>query len=337
MTYTSQEERWAIIAHWKQNGNSHITARELKLTVKVVDRWIRRYETTGDVSDAQKSGRLRKLNASAAKKALKLLLEREHGNSAAVAQMLYAYGCVNQQFSRRTVTRSAHKAAKAEGMKIKHVQGRPRKKLTAATMQKRVAFCTAMMRMNWMNALFTDRKKFHFSYPGCKVTAGAWVLEGQSLEVPTVNHAQCQNVYAGITAFGMTKLHIVAGSSGHQNKQGRAAKNITSMEYGQQDNDPTHKAAKPEVEQWNAKHASSMKLLMGWPPSNSPDLNPIENFWSYLQAKVNKRGCKTFSEFKVALEAEAESVPTTYFLSLVKSMPDRIRACLTLNGEKTKY
>lgn len=216
-----------------------------------------------------------------------------------------------------------------------------------------------------MNVLFTDRKKFHFSYPGCKVTAGAWVLEGQSLEVPTVNHAQCQNVYAGITAFGMTKLHIVAGSSGHktsyQNKQGKVAKNITSMEYGQvvkstflpqgkrifssqgisswvlqQDNDPTHKAAKPEVEQWNAKHASSMKLLMGWPP-NSPDLNPIENFWSYLQAKVNKRGCKTFSEFKVALEAEAESVPTTYFLSLVKSMPDRIRACLTLNGEKTKY
>ncbi|GAX85407.1 hypothetical protein CEUSTIGMA_g12823.t1, partial [Chlamydomonas eustigma] len=320
MTYTSQEERWAIIAHWKQNGNSHITARELKLTVKVVDRWIRRYETTGDVSDAQKSGRPRKLNASAAKKALKLLLEREHGNSAAVAQMLYASGDVNQQVSRRTVTRSAHKAAKAEGMKIKHVQGRPRKKLTAATMQKRVAFCTAMMRMNWMNVLFTDRKKFHFSYPGCKVTAGAWVLEGQSLEVPTVNHAQCQNVYAGITAFGMTKLHIVAGSSGHktsyQNKQGKVAKNITSMEYGQvvkstflpqgkrifssqgisswvlqQDNDPTHKAAKPEVEQWNAKHASSMKLLMGWPP-NSPDLNPIENFWSYLQAKVNKRGCK---------------------------------------------
>ncbi|GAX76509.1 hypothetical protein CEUSTIGMA_g3954.t1 [Chlamydomonas eustigma] len=333
MTYTSQEERWAIIAHWKQNGNSHITARELKLTVKVVDRWIRRYETTGDVADAQKSGRPRKLNASAAKKALKLLLEREHGNSAAVAQMLYASGDVNQQVSRRTVTRSAHEAAKVEGMKIKHVQGRPRKKLTAATMQKRVAFCTAMMRMNWMNVLFTDRKKFHFSYPGCNVTAGAWVLEGQSLEVPTVNHAQCcQNVYAGITAFGMTKLHIVADSSGHktsyQNKQGQVAKNITSIEYGQQDNDPTHKAAKPEVEQWNAKHASSMKLLMGWPP-NSSDLNPIENFWGYLQAKVNKRGCKTFSEFKVALDTEAESAPTTYFQILVKSsMPDRIRACL---------
>ncbi|GAX79591.1 hypothetical protein CEUSTIGMA_g7032.t1 [Chlamydomonas eustigma] len=50
----------------------------------------------GDVADAQKSGRPRKLNASAAKKALKLLLEREHGNSAAVAQMLYASGDVNQ-------------------------------------------------------------------------------------------------------------------------------------------------------------------------------------------------------------------------------------------------
>jgi hypothetical protein len=56
MPYISQEERWAIIAHWKQNEDSHTTARELKLTFKVFQRWIQQYEATRDVEDAQESG-----------------------------------------------------------------------------------------------------------------------------------------------------------------------------------------------------------------------------------------------------------------------------------------
>jgi hypothetical protein len=46
--------------------------------------------------------------------------------------MLYASGDINHPVIRRTISRRAHKVAKEEGMKIKHVQGRHRKKLTAA-------------------------------------------------------------------------------------------------------------------------------------------------------------------------------------------------------------
>ena len=104
----------------------------------------------------------------------------------------------------------------------------------------------------------------------------------------------------------------------------------------QQDNDPTHKAALPVVKQWNAQHASSVSVLQPWPP-NSPDLNPIENFWSYLQAKLDARGCTTFEQFSAAVHIEAKAVPTDYFAKLVASMPKRLAKCIELGGGKTKY
>jgi hypothetical protein len=90
------------------------------------------------------------------------------------------------------------------------------------------------------------------------------------------------------------------------------------------------------VDAWNEKHASSVSVLQPWPP-NSPDLNPIENFWSYLQAKLDARGCATFDQFKAAVKMEAKAVPKDYFSKLVGSMPKRLTECIALGGGKTKY
>jgi hypothetical protein len=97
----------------------------------------------------------------------------------------------------------------------------------------------------------------------------------------------------------------------------------------QQDNDPAHRAAGPIVQQWNAQHASSVSVLQNW-PANSPDLNPIENY---------ARGCRTFSEYREALETEARLVPRAYayFSKLVGSMPKRLADCIQLEGDKTEY
>lgn len=52
---------------------------------------------------------------------------------------------------------------------------------------------------------------------------------------------------------------------------------------------------------------------------NNPDLNPIENFWSHPQWKVEANGCRVFSEFREALEAWAAWVPPASFFKLVES------------------
>ena len=172
-------------------------------------------------------------------------------------------------------------------------------------------------------------------------------------------------VYAGITPYGMTKLHEVAGTSQQQttfhNKHGSLARNITADEYEhvlevtllpegtrlfssngisswvfQQDNDPTHRSAADVILKYNRRHGTSISLLPNWPP-NSPDLSLIENVWGYMQARLNARGCKTFQEFQAAVHEEARGISRDHARSLFASMGQRLRSCIQNGGDRTRY
>jgi DDE superfamily endonuclease len=367
MAYTSEKERHAIVAYWELTGSVAGAQKLSKQPVKVVRRWIQRFRDTGAVKDAPKSGRRPLLSAAAGKLALDQLLSGEAGGAKSVARNLHAAGHTTEAVSKQTIVRAASKVAEEGGGKLRALRGKPAQQLSDATMGERLQFCEDNRTRGWGTVIFTDRKKFPFSYPGVKVHPVTWVVEGSKRSRRTaraVNHAQVVNVYAGICKYGVTRFHVVAGTSGHRtaykNKKGQVARNITASEYEavvkqtflpegtrlfsnhglstwtlQQDNDPTHRAAGPIVQQWNAQHASSVSILENWPAS-SPDLNPIENFWGYLQRKMDAKGCRTFSEYRAALETEARLVPHVYFSKLVGSMPKRMADCIKLEGGKTK-
>ena len=365
MGYASIEQRWAIIARWKETHSFAATAKGLGLRVELVQRWVRRYQATGQVDEAPKPGRKPALTAAAARQAYNLLVNVGAGGAKSVAHELHRSGHTSKQVDRRTVIRAVRKLGAKRGEQIVALQGKPGNRLSDATRQKRLAFSRANLGRGWSNVLFTDRKKFLFSYPGVKVHAVTWGVKGVRREVQRVNHATVVNAYAGISKYGVTSFHLVAGTSKQQapykNMKGTAARNITADEYKdvvkgtllpkgsmmfsrqgvsswllQQDNDPSHRSAQPVVEQWNALHGSSVAILSNWPPS-SPDLNPIENFWGHMQAKVDAKGCRSFSEFKAAVISEAKHVPTAYFSKLVGSMPKRLAKCIKLGGDKTGY
>ena len=365
MGYTSKEERWAIVTKWKETGCIKKVCGARKQSQKVVKRWLQRFADTGAVENEPKPGRNPILSDTAVAQASEWLLGTQHGGCKSVAQALHTSGKSSKLVDRRTVSRAVVKHKAKDGIKIRPLSGKPRKQLTAVNKAKRLAFCKKNLRRCWKTTLFTDRKKFPFYYPGQKVQAVSWGVEGAPREAPAVNHAQVVNLYAGISIHGITKLHIVTGTSSHKttykNKLGKAARNITTSEYKdvvestflpggrklfsmhgvstwtlQQDNDPTHKAAHGVVAAWNAKHASSVNVLQPWPP-NSPDLNPIENLWGYLEAEMNKKGCATFAAYKEELQKLAKSLPLTYLSKLVRSMPNRLAECIRLGGDKTRY
>ena len=52
-------------------------------------------------------------------------------------------------------------------------------------------------------------------------------------------------------------------------------------------------------------------------------LSPIENMWAWVEARVNKMGCKTYVEYQAAVVKTIESVPKEVCASLVNSMFDK--------------
>ena len=73
-------------------------------------------------------------------------------------------------------------------------------------------------------------------------------------------------------------------------------------------------------------------------PSNSPDLNIIENVWKMIKLRLNRKSIKS----KNALIYEAQKIwndliTTDLIEKLAESMPNRINSVLESNGGATKY
>ena len=62
-------------------------------------------------------------------------------------------------------------------------------------------------------------------------------------------------------------------------------------------------------------------------PAKSPDLNPIENLWEYLERKLEKLPT-TLSQLWDTINDLWENTPMEIIQNLVSSMPQRIKAVL---------
>ena len=66
-------------------------------------------------------------------------------------------------------------------------------------------------------------------------------------------------------------------------------------------------------------------------------MNPIENLWAWVQAKVDAQGCKSFTEFKEQVDVVLKTVPTSVLEALVGSMKGRIDKVVQLKGGRLAY
>ena len=99
----------------------------------------------------------------------------------------------------------------------------------------------------------------------------------------------------------------------------------------QQDNDPKH-TAKKTVEFLEKQNVN----VLDW-PSQSPDLNPIENLWSILDRKIGERSFTRKEALKEAVQKAWCEMDIKQTKSLVESMPTRLRLVIEAKGGPTKY
>ena len=100
----------------------------------------------------------------------------------------------------------------------------------------------------------------------------------------------------------------------------------------QQDNDPKHtsRVAKEFLKE-------NFPEVMDW-PSNSPDLNPIENLLGIVKHCVEKRISmpSNISELEQYM-VEWENIPNEFLTNLISSMRDCCQQVIDNNGERINY
>ena len=106
----------------------------------------------------------------------------------------------------------------------------------------------------------------------------------------------------------------------------------------QQDNDPKH-TAKIVTEFLTTPNEFFPPFeVMTW-PSQSPDLNPIENLWEELDHQVRQRQTTKTSpaKFFEILKDCWDNISPAITQNLVNSMPRRVAAVIKNRGGPTKY
>lgn len=106
-----------------------------------------------------------------------------------------------------------------------------------------------------------------------------------------------------------------------------------------------HDNAKAHIEKGNSRYLLSKQVesngrmrVLEW-PSNSPDLNPIENLWHYLKDKLEKYESRPTSLDNLweRIKKEWEAIPQEMLRNLAESMPNRVDEVIDKHGWSVKY
>ena len=84
------------------------------------------------------------------------------------------------------------------------------------------------------------------------------------------------------------------------------------------------------------KKAAGVWTVMNW-PSQSTDLNPIEQIWELIDRKLDKLHVKTKEILWLEVKRCWESVIVEVLKKYIETMPERCRAIIKGRGGHTKY
>ncbi|PKY25042.1 hypothetical protein RhiirB3_439825 [Rhizophagus irregularis] len=76
-----------------------------------------------------------------------------------------------------------------------------------------------------------------------------------------------------------------------------------------------------------------LKKISEW-PSNSPDLNLIENLWAIIKSKVEKRMPNNLDDLENFMIEEWENIPENALINFSSSMRRRCELIIENNGER---
>ena len=325
-----EETKWRAVILWKDKKLSpYAIGKKLKIRKESAANIIEKYQETKSVKDRPRSGRKRKLSASQRKEVVRMAKRKKTAPQ------------ISRALDNKVVDRTIQRTLKEEGFfygKIKKIE-----KLTKAQKAHRVEYCKEMKGYNWNTVLFSDEKTFQLG-------AGpdyAWQKPGNRLTREVVNHAPKLHVWGAIGAHVKAKLYFFQENLNSELYRTILGKKLAEKALTYSNKCPKHLVGNWQFLQDNSavhKAKKSMKFLSELVgnriidhPAKSPDLNPMEDMWSYLDWKVKNAKITTIRALKIVLQREWNDLPCTKIRKSVDSMERRTKECRDSGGNRLPY
>lgn len=194
----------------------------------------------------------------------------------------------------------------------------------------------------WSKVIWSDESKFELFGSTRRQTVWRKNCDSHKSELTqaTVKHSKYIMVWGCFSALGLGHLTEICGKMNAEMYKNTINEHLfeSASEMGilndfifQQDNDPKHTSRlfKSYIKEKGI-------MCLSW-PSQSPDLNPIENLWDELDRRILQIKRKSFSEFKTALFSVWSEIGINIIQNLIKSMPKRLKLVIDAKGGAINY
>jgi transposase len=322
MTKTYNE---TLLTLW---DNGIHNAKELhKLTnipLSTIYRKIEKIKKNGSLKHAGGNGRPKKITASASRALGQYV---RHDTSLSTRTLARKLENIGVEVSYRTIGR--HLSS------VGYVKRIPKATpmLTEAHKLKRVEWARKHINDRWNKTMFTDETAFQLF----RNTVERWYKGERPVRRMPKDRTKIM-AWGGFCVKGKTSLFCfrqIMNAEFYVEILRTHVPEMSQMLSGrwrfQQDNDPKHtsRLAKAFLQE-------NFPIVLDW-PSNSPDLNPIENLWSIVKSKVEKRMPKNLDDLENFMVEEWQNIPDSVLINLSNSMKRRCELIIEKNGERIPY
>ncbi|KAJ6646540.1 Transposable element Tcb2 transposase [Pseudolycoriella hygida] len=330
--HLSLSQRGAIIGQHMGGLSNGAIAKSLNVSRATVSKWTNRYAAEHTLDRRPQPGQVRKLDEIDMNAVAEKVLDTPFINAAIVGR---EYGV-----HRDTV----RKVWNDIGI-FSRIAAR-KTRLTAAQKVERVEYAEQHLHSDWSNVIFSDEKTFRSDNLGSTIVYRPINTRyDERYTQPTQRSGRiCAGVWGWISKHGPGELSMISGrlnSVGYVELLQENLLPTINISYGglqnivfMQDNCSIHTSR--YTQGWFAGHPE-LELIDA--PSNSPDLNPIENVWSKTVAGWTTLFPRTRQRLEEVIFGRWEALRNEpeYFEKLYLSMPHRLQEVIDRDGAITKY